>query len=132
MSNFGVITAAEKVFRRSQLADLFCNSLRNIVNVCIFISQTSGFYDALDDDDLLRRPEAVTDLLTCIGSALECETNNAAKIYLLNKIRTSKLLTGHLSIYFVNMMTEASNARIRSFKQPIKVFDFKLGLSLLY
>jgi hypothetical protein len=82
--------------------------------------QTSGFHDALDDDDLLRRPDAMTNLLMFMGSALECERNDAGKIHLLNKIRTSKFLTAHLSVYFANMMTETSGAKLRSFKQPIK------------
>jgi hypothetical protein len=93
---------------------------------CLFTLQANGFCEALNDDGLMQRPEAMSYILTCFGLALQCETSPNAKIQLLNNIRTSKFLTIHLSIYFAKMMAEPSNATLRSFKQPIKAINFEL------
>jgi len=84
--------------------------------------QNNGFYDALDDDNLLQKQESVSAVITCINRALQCESaSKAAKLQLLNNIRTSAFLSRHINLYFSNMMTESSNAKLRSYKQPIKV-----------
>jgi len=82
--------------------------------------QVSGFLDALEDDQLLSKPDCVVKMLSLIATALQSRTNTASVIYLLNTIRTSALLTQHLVTFFTRMPAEHSMQRQRTFRQAIK------------
>ena len=83
-------------------------------------SQASGFPDALDDEQLLSKPDCVVKVLSVIASALQSQTNTASTIHLLNTIRTSALLTQHLIPFFTRMPAEHSMQRQRTFRRAIK------------
>ena len=85
--------------------------------------QASGFPDALEDGQLLSKPDCVVKVLSVIASALQSETNTASTIHLLNTIRTSALLTQHLVPFFTRMLIEHSMQRQRTFRRAIKASD---------
>jgi len=75
----------------------------------------------LEDGQLLAKSDCVAKVLAVIASALQCQTNPASRIHLLNTVRTSALMTQHLSAFFTRMPAEQSMARQRAFKRAIKV-----------
>jgi len=83
--------------------------------------QANGFPDALEDAQLLSKPECVSKVLAVIASALQSRTNMASAIHLLNIVRTSPLMNQHLAAFFTNMPAERSMPRQRNFRQAIKV-----------
>jgi len=91
------------------------------VCVCMILLQASGFPAALSDAELLFKPDGVCKVLAVIAAALSCQSNPASRIHLLNTVRTSALVTQHLSAFFTRMPAEQSMARQRAFKRAIKV-----------
>ena len=97
----------------------FSNNI--LTSYFVSVQQQNGFVGALNDGDLLRDTEAVLYLVTCITRSLQCQTYPACVTMLLNEIRSSTFFSQHLNVFFTKMMTEDSMARLRAFKQPIKV-----------
>ena len=100
-----------------------CNTQYLYQNIRLYAGtclQVSGFLDALEDDQLLAKPDCVVKMLSVIALALQSQTNTASTTYLLNTIRTSALLTRHLIPFFTRMPAEHSMQRQRTFRRAIK------------
>lgn len=85
-------------------------------------SRASGFPDALEDAQLLSRSDGVAKVLAVLASALQSSTNAASRIHLLNTVRTSALMTQHLSAFFTRMPAEHHGPRQRIVRRAIKDF----------
>jgi len=85
------------------------------------VVQASGFPDALEDAHLLSWPDGVAKVLAVLASALQSSTNPASRTHLLNTVRTSPLMTQHLSAFFTLMPAERLQQRQRIFRRAIKV-----------
>jgi len=84
-------------------------------------SQASGFPDALEDAHLLSRPDGVAKVLSVLSTALRSSTNSASKTHLLNTVRTSALMTQHVSAFFTRIPAERTPQRQRIQARAIKV-----------
>jgi len=91
-------------------------------------TQRSQFPAALNDDELLCKPDCMRDVLAVIARALGSEqVNSAAVIQLLNIVRQSTLMERHLSAYLSTLsLNETTGPRLRATRQSFKDMLFLL------